>query len=286
MQVFTETNTSLIMNRLIGKKVIYKNQIEGTIIKVQDTEKGVFISVELVNGETKTFAFPTAIGKSLSTNDDEITSISKDIESAKENARIQEEEKRKSEELKKKKRTSKFYQVSGDAIISEIDWERDFNDKTNRIFKVHQGQTFDEEHRGRYAWAPADGIYHHEMMTRIEPGDIVFHYADGAVVAISEAMAKCFKYPQPIELSGHGWGSIGYRVELKYHILDVPFSLKPYRVDIVKNRAAKYSSFKSDGEAVQGYMFELENELAILFANELLKIATTPSAVKTVLRRI
>lgn len=273
------------MNRLINKQVIHKNLGEGTIINAEDTDKGIFIAVEFpVANETKRFGFPVAIGKILS-NDEELLAIANDIENAKKEAQKRAEEERKVQEVQKLKEQSERAVKNANDIINKIDWDTEFTSDASRIFKVHQGKTFEEELKGGYIWAPESGFHHHERMTEIHTGDIIFHFVNGALVALSEAVSDCLRYPQPSELYGHGWGHLGYRVELRYQKLSAPYSLNPHKLDIVEKRAGTYSSFDKNAGACQGYLFDLEYDLAKLFKGGILATAQ-PTGVLNILSRI
>lgn len=273
------------MQRLIGKKVTNIDLGEGIITKADDSNNGILISVDFPDGVIKRYGFPIVLGKALSTDDEDVLKFAAEIVAAKEEALRKAEENREAAEEQALKDKSKSAEEQGNKTIANTDRKCVFSDKTHRIFKVHQGRTFDAEYAGGYVWAPQSGIHHHEKMREIKVGDIIFHYADGAIVAVGEAMSNCFAYPQPSELYGHGWGKVGYRVEIRYQKLARPFTLDAYRTAIISNRATSYSSFDSNGDACQGYMYELEIALAELFASELLR-TNQPSGVIDVLKRI
>lgn len=268
------------MNRLINKKIFHKELGNGIITHAEDTDKGIFITVEFpITKVTKRFGFPIALGKALSSEDEELLTIAKEITKAKEEEKKVAEEKQKAEEEKKLIIQSENAVKNAEKIISSIDWNIAFNKNNCKIFKVHQGKTFTEEYKGKYVWAPASGIHHHEKMKEIHTGDIIFHYADGALVAIGEAVSDCMSYPQPTALYGHGWGHLGYRVNVRYQLLTAPFSLAPLKKDIINHKAGSYSSFDSNGDACQGYMYELEYDLAKLFKAGILSTAQSPGVV-------
>lgn len=273
------------MNRLINKKVNHRDQGEGIITKAEDTDKGIFISVEFpASGETKRFAFPIALGKILAP-DEELQAIADDIARAKKDALRKTEEERMAEEEKILREKSEQAVKQAEKIINETDWETIFTQKNFRIFKVHQGKTFDAEHKGRYVWAPSSGIHHHEKMTEIHTGDIIFHYADCALVAIGEALSDCISYPQPSALYGHGWGNLGYRVNVRYQMLSKRFSFESFKSYIINHKASSYSSFDSKGDACQGYMYFLEYDIARFIKAEIMKTPQSEGVIK-VLNRI
>lgn len=274
------------MNRLINKKIFHKELGNGIITNAEDTDKGIFITVEFpITKVTKRFGFPIALGKALSSDDDELLTIAKEITKAKEEEKKVAEEKQKAEEEKKLIEKSENAVKNAEKIINSIDWNIAFNKTNCKIFKVHQGKTFAEEYKGKYVWAPASGIHHHEKMTEIHSGDIIFHYAEGALVAIGEAVSDCMSYPQPAALYGHGWGHLGYRVNVRYQLLTAPLSLALHKKYIISHKAGNYSSFDSNGDACQGYMYELEFDIAKYLASEILK-KSQPAGVVSVLSRL
>lgn len=273
------------MNRLINKTVSHKDLGEGVIVNAEETNIGISITVEFPSSnETKRFAFPLALGKILAP-DEELQAIADDIARAKEEALRKAEKERMSENERKLKEKSEKAISRAENIMKNIAWDTVYTNKNFRIFKVHQGKTFYEEYKGKYVWAPESGVHHHEKMTEIHTGDIIFHYAGGALVAIGEAVSDCFSYPQPSALYGHGWGQVGYRVNVRYQRLSNPLSHAPFSEYIVNHKFKNYSSFDNNGDACQGYMYELELDIAKYFKAEILK-TSQPNEVVTVLNRI
>lgn len=243
---------------LSGKQVSHNKYDNGII------QKGPFLNssgasqivVEFASGEVKTFNFPDAFDKGfLSTLDSGIIS---EIESV-----HRDEARRKQEEIDRKEK-----ELAG--IKAGVNRDVIFSSKPSRIFIVHQGLTDKSEYVGGYLWAPQSGIFHHEKMTEIHKGDIIFNYSNG-IYAISEALCDTFKSKQPSELYGNGWDNEGYEVLARYELITPPLSLDPIRNAIVAKRSGKYSSFDSNGNANQGYLYDLELDIAKLIAAEILK---------------
>lgn len=272
------------MNRLINKTVNHRDLGEGIITKAEDADKGIFITVEFpTSGETKRFGFPIALGKILAP-DEELQAIADDIARAKKEALRKAEEEKMTREEKILREKSEQAVKQAEKIINDTDWETVFTQKNFRIFKVHQGKTFDAEYKGRYVWAPTSGIHHHEKMTEIHTGDIIFHYAEGAIVAIGEAFSDCISFPQPSALYGHGWGNLGYRVNVRYQMLSKRFSLESFKDYIVNHKASSYSSFDGKGDACQGYMYELEYDIAKFLKTEIMKTPQSAGVVNVLSR--
>lgn len=153
------------------------------------------------------------------------------------------------------------------------------------IFKVHQNKTYASERRGGYLWAPASGKHHHERMKDIKVDDIIFHYSKQCIVAISEARSNCQSCMRPNELGGHGWQSNGYKVYATYNELYSPISLYSLNSQIRRLKSSYYSSFNTNGDGCQGYLFKLEYEIAKLIKEKILERNSSPE-VKRILDRI
>lgn len=273
------------MERLLGRKVHSDILGEGTIIDAAETTNGIIITVEYSEPKTtKRYGFPTVLGKSID-YDDDLQHIADDIARAKEEALKKAEEERQVEDEAKLRQESDKILEQAKPIISGTARDGVFTSEKFNIYKVHQGKSYPLEFKGGYVWAPDDGIHYHERLKNIKPGDIIFHYADGNLVAIGEAVSGCFSYPNPYGLSISGWGHRGFRVEVRYQELQAPYSLTPHIPDIIKHRAPVYSSFDVNGKACLGYMYELEYTLAKLFKAGILALPQ-PAGVIRVLGRI
>lgn len=74
------------------------------------------------------------------------------------------------------------------------------------IYFVFQGNTFEEESRGGYIWAPIfDSAkrkpHHWERLCDVKEGDIIFHGCGGYIKAVSVAKGRCFDCIQPLEIA-------------------------------------------------------------------------------------
>ena len=257
---------------LSGKHVSHKKYGNGII------QKGSFlnssgasqIEVAFASGEIKTFNFPDAFEKGfLSTLDLEIISEIESVHKA--------EAKRKRDEIDRKEKELADLKAGVKRDVT-------FYSKPSRIFIVHQGLTDKSEYEGGYLWAPQSGFFHHEKMKDIHEGDIIFNYSNG-IYAISEALCDTFKSKQPSELYGNGWDNEGYEVFARYELITPPLSLDPIKGAIIAKRNGKYSSFDSNGNANQGYLYDLELDIAKLIAAEILKRKHS-TRVESILKRL
>ena len=144
-------------------------------------------------------------------------------------------------------------------------------------FFVFQNSTFDKESRGGYIWAPVankEGIkqHHWDRLLDIRAGDIVFHGFDGYVQAVSTARAECYDCQQPEELRSEDlWEPAGRRVDCEYIPIEHPIKTALVKDDILRLCNTKYAPFNKYGTGNQGYLFELNRELARIFLRETVK---------------
>ena len=250
---------------LSGKQVSHKKYGNGII------QKGPFlnsngvsqIAVAFASGEIKTFNFPDAFEKRfLNAQDTEIIS---EIESVKR------------EEIDRKEK--KLADIKAGAKNDVV-----FLNKPSRIFIVHQGITYKSEYEGGYLWAPKSGIFHHEKMKEIHAGDIIFNHSNG-IYAISEALCDTFDSKQPSELYGNGWDNEGYEVLVRYELITPVLNLDSIKNAIIAKRYGKYSSFDNNGNANQGYLYDLELDIAKLISTEILK-RNNSATVERILKRL
>lgn len=266
--------------------------------RVQSNVYGEGVIKEIVNDSVMIISFPEAGEKRFRYPDAFCKSIQSEdlaIQEEAEGEWLKKVEAKNAEEQAKKASGQKTNQLTPEEIekktaelekiLSEINMNVEFTDKTKRFFIVHQGKTYSEERNNGYVWAPTSGIHHHERMTDIHKGDIIFNYANGAIQAVSEAVSDCFSSPRPSALSAYGWGSTGYRVQLRYNDITASVKLNTIQTSIISLRAKMYSSFDSTGNACQGYMYELEPEIADLIKDLILSSAQ-PSGVTKLLARI
>ncbi len=79
-----------------------------------------------------------------------------------------------------------------DAFLYHLGRNHGDEDEVN-YWWVNQGATYQTESAGGYIWAPRTGrdgktVYtHHHNVTLVKPGDIILHYVNGSIRAVSEA---------------------------------------------------------------------------------------------------
>jgi hypothetical protein len=95
---------------------------------------------------------------------------------------------------------------------------------------VNQSQTYREEREAGILWAPKRSrngrtIAHWESMAQVRPGDMVIHYANGAIRATGEVLAAAIEAPRPSEVEGD-WERDGRLVRAAYDELDEPSAVR------------------------------------------------------------
>jgi hypothetical protein len=135
--------------------------------------------------------------------------------------------------------------------------------RTRRVWWVNQGQTFDAERELGILWAPKvarDGSVR-EFWRALEDaaiGDLVLHYVNGAVRAVSEVSDVAVDAPRPDGPDTRD----GWLVHTNYRDLDAPVPLEHINVEA---RRAEEGPFARAGGVLQGYFFPLSDR----FVNEL-----------------
>lgn len=167
--------------------------------------------------------------------------------------------------------------VGASAATFDVGSEEDETDSETAeaaFWWVNQGDTYERERDGEYLWAPQqtkDGkvMAHHSNMTRLVAGDIVFHYANGKLRAVSEVTEAAIKANRPTEFPSTAWEKAGNLAKLAYYELTNPIPLEniplEWRLEVPKGPFDKFGAIK------QGYLFPLSDD----FAQKLLERFTT-----------
>lgn len=140
-----------------------------------------------------------------------------------------------------------------------------------RHWWVNQNQTFKYEIPGGFMWSPfknANGARNpfYDNMDHVQPGDIVFAYAQQQVKAIGIAQKKAYAAPKPasFENTSNNWSQIGWLVEVEFKLLDLPFVPKEHLSEIARYLTTKSAPLNEDGRGKERYLVELETGLAVL----------------------
>jgi len=98
-----------------------------------------------------------------------------------------------------------------------------------RHWWVNQNKTYRHEIDGGYLWAPQSGLWHHEILTQIKPGDLVFSFKDTYIAAIGVVQREAENMIKP-DFGSHGenWADLGWCVQTEFVELANP--IKPSEI--------------------------------------------------------
>src|SRR6516162_351713 len=97
-------------------------------------------------------------------------------------------------------------------------------------------------------------------MADIEPGDIIFSYVHGAIVATSAAKSRAYDSPRPAEFKStkSKWKQNGRRGDVAYQELTKPVPLPEVVHAIQPLLPSRFSPIRSDATgANEGYLYSL-----------------------------
>jgi hypothetical protein len=132
----------------------------------------------------------------------------------------------------------------------------------HNVWWVNQGHTYSQELKGGYLWASQKTkagipVSHHTDLLKVEPGDVIVHYASSALRAVSRVGKKATIANRPGELPGEPWDKDGYILRTEYHQFNAPI-----RIDFIPAniRVPNAGPFALNGGVKQGYLFQLSRE--------------------------
>ena len=137
------------------------------------------------------------------------------------------------------------------------------------IFMVFQGKNYQKELLNGYICAPYEDAGGHSpahwaMLENVNPGDIIFHVLLQAISAVSVATSSCFSS----KIAGQT--DAVRQVNCRSTILFKTITTKAYQDEIKQTCTNyKYQPFDKNGDGRQGYLFDLNDELAGIFTRAL-----------------
>ena len=140
-----------------------------------------------------------------------------------------------------------------------------------------QGKEWLNELSKGYIFALSDGIPHHERLRELKKGDIILHGGMQGILAISIVNGEYLweDFPEEHFMSHIHKGKKGLLVKTNYTILKNPIITYKYIEDIKRLQGyheGKGYPFNKNGKGNEGYLFNLNNELAKFFLNEIIKV--------------
>ena len=134
------------------------------------------------------------------------------------------------------------------------------------VWWVNQGGTLQEARAAGILWAPdgdeggqssGDG----KELTKLQPGDIVLHYADGHIMASSEVLEAAIPGPWPFDREGDPACGDGHLVKTQYADLPKPIPLRKIP-EAWRKEEGPTGPFTMDGQVTDGYTFPVSPSLA------------------------
>lgn len=141
---------------------------------------------------------------------------------------------------------------------------------TARVWWVCQGQTYASARDLGVLWAPktardGSGRAHWRALTDAHAGDLVIHYSDNHIRAVSTVSDEAIDAPRPPRLRGDWVEGDGWLVTADYRELEEPIALSEIPIDW---RVAEQGPFTKQGVVRQGYFFPLSDR----FANQIAEL--------------
>jgi hypothetical protein len=140
-----------------------------------------------------------------------------------------------------------------------------------KFWWVNQGKTFNQEVQAGFLWSPKvdkNGAfnYSYQTMTLVEPGDVIFSYADSQIKAIGIAQRPAYLGPKPdFGVHGANWNLSGWYVDVEFKLLPSPPKPKDFIEDLIPFLPEKYSPILSSGKGNQKvYLVDISEELAFV----------------------
>jgi len=130
------------------------------------------------------------------------------------------------------------------------------------VWWVNQGTTYAAAKESGSIWAPrvtggGTTVGHHVSVGRLRPGDVVFHYANSAVRAVSRVTESAVSATRPYEQYAADADRVGYLVRTEYE--EFP---NPIPIDQIDQawRAEEGGPFERGGDVAQKYLTQISEK--------------------------
>jgi len=107
----------------------------------------------------------------------------------------------------------------------------------------------------------------YENMVEVQPGDLIFSFADTFIKAIGVATSRGYSSPKPkvFGQTGEYWSDEGWKVDVEFTYVDKPIRPKDHMKLISPLLPEKYSPLQKSGDGLQGvYLASIPDELGDL----------------------
>jgi hypothetical protein len=105
-------------------------------------------------------------------------------------------------------------------------------------------------------------------MDRVQPGDVVFHYAGQQIKAVSVVYRASMPATRPYE-EGEEWHKDGRCVQTVYAEQPLPLPLAEIPLDLRVAQRFTNSAFKANGGVNEGYLFDLSPDFGLWLSDRL-----------------
>jgi hypothetical protein len=133
---------------------------------------------------------------------------------------------------------------------------------------VNQKQTYRQEIAGGFMWSPKKNVNggrspYYDFMTQVQPGDIVFSYANAQIIAIGIATSSAYTSNKPKDFGNAGmtWSEEGWAVDVDFQKAETPLTPKLHMSLIAPMLPQKYSPIQANGNGNQVYLTAISSEL-------------------------
>lgn len=143
----------------------------------------------------------------------------------------------------------------------------EFNSNLN-YWWVNQNKTFKQEVGGNYMWSPRvkkNGMKNpfYEFMLQVQPGDIVFSYAQQQICAVGVVIGPATPAGNPFtEQTGALWNEDGWLVEVAFVKLESQVSPRDHWSALAPLLGEKYTPLTAEGRGKEFYLTALDKAFA------------------------
>ncbi len=132
---------------------------------------------------------------------------------------------------------------------------------TPNLWWVNQGDSLETEKNGGYLWAALKGrkgrtVDHWETMAEVQKGDIILHYANGALRYISKVTQSAVEAPNPTSQKKRELEKQGRLIYTDYYKINPEVPLNHFAQQLLSLDIDK-GPLDKNGNAKQGYLFRL-----------------------------
>lgn len=134
-----------------------------------------------------------------------------------------------------------------------------------RVWWVNQKVKIDGRVANEVVWSPSgeEEVWHWATMWEVAPGDVIVHYTDQHIVAVSQANNVAVPSANPFANEAHDeWSQDGKRIDVSLRWLEVPIAKTELPLEVRKEASKSRGPFQRNGTRVkQGYFFPVSQLL-------------------------